>query len=406
MNLKDFFKYRLKSNKFNFYIFLELFFIVFITLFLNYLFTNHITFSNSEHFNYILIIILIASLYYGLLSGFVLSVLFLFSGYLLINYFPYNFFIHALIISLIAGEFNFYFKSHIYELEIENKYLLEKLREIGIVTLFTKLSHDNLEKSYLTKPYTLRSIVKEIMFKKTIDDFIHFLAEYFNIESFFIVDKGKIYKYKIEHCDLNDLLIQEMYERNEIVYVNNVSDTKYLAAIPILTYSKEIEKYIVIKKMPFMYYNIENLFAIKFSCNYYFLEREKMFYVKEIKNSKYAKYFSYENLVNILKLVKLREFSNIHTSYVFFEIDKLHSDIFENFTEKSLRILDFYEKIISKNKDIYIIFLPFTAKEGAVMFAERIKSLFEFINEGVFYYIFELENLEKIFLLLKEKNEN
>ena len=398
----EFFKSRIRFNKFNFYIFLELLVISAIALGSSYFFEKKLFLFNKD-FNYYYVIVMIIGLYYGLGSGFILVSLFSLAGYLFYSAFPYYFFIHAVLVALIAGEFNFYFKIHLAELDAEVDFLKDKLRQIGKTALFTKLSHDNLEKSYFTKPYTLRSIVLDLANKNSYEDFIRFLANQFHITSFALIEGDKIFKHNITKVNLEDELIENMYEKKTMLYVKEKVD--YLAAIPIMV-SDNIDAFILIEDMPFIHYNIENLVAIQFTAEFFYLNKRDDIVIKEIKDDKLCKYISCKRVIELYDLIKLHQIVHSHSSIVFFDLDKLHSETFENFLTRSLRSLDFFEKIPFINQDLFIVVLPFTSKEGGMFFVERVLEMVKYLSFHNNYQVYEIDSLEKIRLLIEARNAN
>lgn len=396
MKIVKFFKNRIKKNKFNILILLELIIIAALTLFGSYFFEKKL-FLFDKSFNYHYIIVMIIGLYYGLASGFFFVVLVSFAGFALYGIFPFYFFIHAVLIALIAGEFNFYFKIHLDELEAEVAYLEDKLKQIGKSTIFTKLSHDNLEKNYLSKPYTLRGIVIELSKKEKIDDFLKFLANQFHIDKFALIYNSAIYKYNLDNVNLNDELIEYMKRKEEIVYTDEKSE--YLAVIPI----NGVDNFIVIKEMPFIHFNIENLMAIQFSSEYFFLKLREREILREFKGSKYCEYFSCKSVAEIYRLIELHKKSNTHSSIVLFDIDKFHSEKFENFLNRSLRVLDFFDVVEFKNSNLFLVVLPFTSKEGGLFFVERVLSTLEFVDRKTLYQIYEVDSFEKIKTLIEDR---
>ena len=396
MKLVKFLKQRIKKNKFNVLILLELVLIAIITLASSYFFDKKF-FLFDKSFNYHYVIVMIIALYYGLASGFFLATLLSFAGFALYGIFPFYFFIHAVLIALIAGEFNFYFKIHLDELEAEVAYLEDKLKQIGKATIFTKLSHDNLEKNYLSKPYTLRRIVISLSKREKIEDFLKFLANQFHIDKFALVYKERVYFYNLDNIDFDDELIEYMKKKEEIVYTNEKS--KYLAVIPI----DNVDNFIVIKEMPFIHFNIENLMAIQFSTEYFFLKLKEKEILKEFKGSKYCEYFSCKSVAEIYRLIELHKKSNTHSSIVLFDIDKFHSEKFENFLNRSLRVLDFFDVVKFKDSNLFLVVLPFTSKEGGLFFVERVLATLEFVDRKTLYQIYEVDSFEKIKTLIEDR---
>ena len=398
MKIKDYFKLRDRIDKLDTFIIFEIISIVVAILFLKKVIDGTIL-SNDGYLYFVLA--LFFSLYYGLLVG-VISVGIIFTIiYLFSHTFNLTFFLDTLLIALLGGEFYFYANLKALQLEEQIEYLSEKLRRISRSAFFTKLSHDNLEKNYLVKPYSIRKLVFDIATYKKKDDFLLFLANQFSILSFALVEKEKEYKFHLDEVNKENEIIEEMLFKKEIIYLKD-REGEYLAAIPILNSKDELVAYIVIKDISFLKFDIENLIAIQFICNYYYILLEENEMMKQYKNSEYCKYISCKSIVEMDKIVKLNKIGNIESSFLIFEIDKVNSETFENFLQNGLRILDFFEKIKFENKYKFIVVLPFTSKEGAYFFAKRILDRFSFINEDAINNIYILNDLNKIIKLIAE----
>jgi uncharacterized protein (DUF342 family) len=62
---------------------------------------------------------------------------------------------------LVASEFNYYWKEHLRKIEEKLKYAEDKLKDLSKDLMLLKLSHDQLEKQYIVKPVSIRSIIQE-----------------------------------------------------------------------------------------------------------------------------------------------------------------------------------------------------------------------------------------------------
>jgi uncharacterized membrane protein YhaH (DUF805 family) len=402
LKLKDYFNLRKRIERVNLFIVIELIIFVSVILFLNYIIEGKII-TESGYVYYVVSIII--SLYYGLMSG-IISVSLIFAiVYFFTHKFNTELFLDTLLIALVAGEFNFYFKLNLLRMKEQVKYLTEKLRKISRSAFFTKLSHDNLEKNYLIKPYSIRKLIIDIATNKNKNDFVEFLANQFNIISFSLVDiDKKEYKYNLENVNKNDELIEEMLGKKEITYLTD-KQVEYLAAIPIFNAKDKLVAYIVIKDISFIKFNMENLIAIQFISNYFYLKLEEEEMTEQYKNSKYCKYLLCNKVVEMDRIVKLNKFADVESSFLTFDIEKVNSEKFENFLSRGLRVLDFFTKIELKDKNLFIIVLPFTSKEGGYFFAQRLLNIFDFLDMNDIDNIYVLDSLDKIEKIIEQKNE-
>ena len=143
--------------------------------------------------------------------------------------------------------------------------------------------------------------------------------------------------------------------------------------------------------------------AIQFSSEYFFLKLKEKEILKEFKGSKYCEYFSCKSVAEIYRLIELHKKSNTHSSIVLFDIDKFHSEKFENFLNRSLRVLDFFDVVKFKDNNLFLVVLPFTSKEGGLFFVERVLATLDFVDRKTLYQIYEVDSFEKIKALIEDR---
>ncbi|UOD34325.1 hypothetical protein DSN97_09200 [Deferribacteraceae bacterium V6Fe1] len=378
-------------------------------------------FVDSSYINYFFIIILVFALFHGLGAG--LISLLIIAGFF---YFYYNsknslnFFLDGLLLTLIAGEFHYYWTRKISMLNIKNDYLYSKIRELGISALTTKLSHDQLEKSYLSKPYTIRSILKELLSQNIVayDDLLKFLSAQFKMEKFALVlyDSDKeiikeIYPHNMDkgEISLKNPIIAKIFEKKEPVLLNDIAvkeEVNLLAAIPVLSNNDEIIAFLALKEMPFLHYNVENLISAQLILMNFFYNLNKSALMERAKEVELFANFPMDFKFELIKLNDLYKTIKISSSIVIFEISKSHSEIMENFLTLNLRVLDFYYKKELSNKDLFIVVLPLVSKEGTFGFVERAKNNLNFLSNKDLYNIFDISNIHNIDKFIKESEEN
>ena len=397
MNLIHFINLHKNINKFNYVVIIEISVIFLLSVLAGYFLTGNLSFIESGKFNFLYIIVLIISLFYGIIAGIIIDLMYIVFAYFYFYKFPFYFSLNTLMIVIVGGEFNFYWKLRISYLDNKIDYLEGKLREIGRGALFTKLSHDFLEESYLSKPYTLRSVILDVVKNENMDDFLLFLSKKFNLNKFAYVENNKVYSFGMDNnIDFEDRVIEKMYEKNDITYIKDVEKSKYLAAIPVFNLKDELKAYIVIEEIPFIYFNEENLMAVQLSSNYFYIKKEDYNFLQNIKDDPLCKYISCETLKELILLHILYKRTDAKSSLILLDIDKAHSEITANFFTKSLRVLDFYEQISLDGKEIFLIVLPLTNKIGAGYFLERIFKTLNFIDRNQQFNVLSIENYKSI----------
>jgi len=397
LKITHFFNLHKSINKFNYVIVFEISIIFLLSILAAYFLVGSLNFIESKDFNFLYIIVLIISLFYGIVAGIVIDIMYIIFAYFYFDKFPFYFSLNSLMIVIVGGEFNFYWKLRISYLDNKIDYLESKLREIGRASLFTKLSHDFLEESYLSKPYTLRSVVLDVVKNDNIEDFLLFLSKKFNLKKFAYIEGKKIHPFEMdENIDFNDRVIKKMYEKNDITYIKDVKKSNYLASIPIFDLKDNLKAYIVIKEIPFIYFNEENLMAVQLSSNYFYIKKEDYKFIKKIKKSPLCKYISCETLKEFSLLYTLYKNTNAKSSLILLDVEKAYTETVANFLTKSLRMLDFYERISLKEREVFLICLPLTNKIGAGYFLERIFNTLTFIDRNKQFNILSIENYKSL----------
>lgn len=366
-------------------------------------------FIKTSNFNYFYIPILVLSLFYGMGAGLLLLFLLTISSFIYLKEFPEFFFLNGLMLSLISGEFYFYWRKKIESIESKATYLEEKLREIGIAAHTIRISHDILEKSYISKPYTIRAVLHKIQKEENIENFFKFISNQFFVESFVYVEYDSekeeiknVYPFNSDKkkIDLEHPLIQKMLFLQEIVYIKDMIDIKnidYIATIPIFDINEKLKAFFLIEHIPFIHYNIENLLSIQLVSQYFLFNIAKQKEIEAIsKENILPEYIPSDFKYEIFKLRKLKKISDVDSSIVIIEVKSSYSSIIDNFLGQSLRALDFYTKIENKENNIFIIVLPLIAKEGGIGFINRLYEQFDFLDHKYKYFVFNIKDLNKV----------
>ena len=365
-----------------------------------------LTFEQS--FNYFYIPILVLSLFYGMGSGILLLMLYVIFSFFYLKEFPENFFLEGLLISLITGEFHYYWTKKIEAALMNINFLEERLREIGVAAYTIKISHDMLEKSYISKPYSIRTVLSKVIKEENNKDFFKFISNQFFLESFIFIEYSPhkeemenihFYNTKEEKIDLDHPLIEKMFFLKEIVYIKDIINfsQEYIAAIPILDLHENIRAFILIKNMPFIHFNSENLLSVQLISQYFLWNLEKEKNIKEV-SKKIPLPCSDDIKYEIFNLYKLKKIFDISSTIVLLKVKKNYFSVIDNFLRQSLRGLDLYAIL----DNIFIIILPLVPKESGIGFVNRMFEKFDFIDKQYKYFIFEINEIENIDEVLKD----
>ncbi len=342
---------------------------------------------------YYIFVIILLTLYYGLLSGIVSMFVFGISAFILYEEFPYETFFWYLLITFILGEFFQYWDRKKERLEEENNFLKEKIEELGRNFFMLKISHDQIEKNYVLKPLSIRSVLRDIrmmILNKEIDLFKNFLML---ISRFTNIDGGALYIYEEKGfkkvaqigkgADLvdSDPLVKQAFidKTSTYISINKLGDdikSKYLAVIPAVDINGNINGLLLITDMPFLSLNKDNLLTVSVFLTYLFDEYNLTKGLEDIIIRFPNVHISF--IKELRKLIHLRNKFGIESSIVVFFIPKEDFlDVVFTEIERGLRGFDISTRCGEIEKEKLIILLPFTGDIAAVEFINRIKERVE-----------------------------
>ncbi len=353
-----------------------------------YFLNRHDPFGIKGTANYFLIFLTVITLFYGIAAGIIALILSLPILIYFYNPFPMHFFLFNFLMVLILGEFYFYWNRSIKKAEEKSEYIEEKFNELRKNFYFLKLSFDQIEKSYVTKPVTVRGMIQDIkkLFvsgEKPYGEMINMLSQLFKIEraSLFIkngqreeyVDAGGVGK--PVKLDLKDYLIEESFREKTLTYLPSIlkndekKHSEYLAVIPVFNFDVP-EALLVIKDIAFIEYNKENLLLI-YLFMFYFFENIKNVNSLSHDAKKYIEVFDIDFLIEIERLYKIWVRFKIESSIIVFYVkEENYSKDFYSVIEDKVRNLDMIES--TDNYKIVIVILSFTPKSGCKSFLSRI----------------------------------
>jgi hypothetical protein len=344
----------------------------------------------DKDFSFLSIILAIITLFHGISSGiFAMLIFAIVMKYFYID-FKYFYYLKEFILIMIYGEFHFYWTSIINRLETEDHFKQHKLSELSKAFFMLKISYDQIEKSYVVKPMSLRNSIIKIKehYKKEdsssyYKEFLHLLQKTLHIDSAFLVKVENESDMKVlaqtsdnDTLDIKDLLIQDSYTKQMPLYVSLDSDyeeSSYLASIPIVSKNRTIGL-LIIAKMPFMSFNKDNLISATILSNYMFDEIDKMDILEQIDN--FLPLFQSNFRFETYRLYKLNEKFNTDTTMLLFKsYNKLSIHLLIEIIEKNLRVLDIMSHIAIDDYQIVAVLFPFSDKTSTIGFIDRIYSI-------------------------------
>jgi hypothetical protein len=340
----------------------------------------------TGRYDVFLIFMTIFTLFYGTVVGIImLGISYMISLNFYVNI-PYMEIMEYLIFVLIYGEFHYHWNRKINISNENNMYTRNRLRMLGNAFFLAKISHDQLEKTYIMKPMSLRGAIVSLADEEKNQRSILLLerlSHYYGIESaayYRFEDEQAI---KLTHIgdativyDKNHPMIDKMLTSLESIYVSDVETHErddWLAVLPAFDYFNELKGVLIIKKMPFMMFNIDNILKIEVIINYFEQEENKHIDVDVPQIYRVCKD---DFLFELMRLLKLKQTYGVESSLFAIHATKPASiGMLDHFLLNNLRVLDIFERIEINNEECYYVFLlPFENISGTLSFEKRIIS--------------------------------
>lgn len=392
--------------------------------------------------SYILILLAVITLFHGFENGVLTISIIAFVMWFFYPSFQYIEFLVALMMTMIFSEFHNYWTKKIKKAEVDSNYRGAKLDELSKAFYALKISHDQLEKNYVVKPMSIRNSIEYIIDKnKEIDSdnlifdknkeyyssFIAMLAKSFNVLASMIVYKiegtdgwfdiktsdvvygdetEKVALYKI----FQDYLVDNAISRKTAIYISdevgNPADmidenSDFIAAIPSIQEEKVVSV-LVIKRMPFMAFNRENLTSISILLDYFSIEirNKNILAMKDELDILSSEVFRFE----YSRLKILYEKYNVNSVVLVLRIDnELQATRIYEKIQKMLRSLDMVT-ILEQNELYYLtLMFPLHEKAAAEGYLNRLlNSLDEEKDKDFKYMTFDLAQTDLLNKYLRE----
>ena len=334
------------------------------------------------------ILLAVVTLFHGITSGLLAIVMIGIAMKFGYAQFDYRSFLGLLVLVLIFGEFHYYWNKVISRLEGEAAFNREKLQELGNAFYMLKISHDQIERSYIVKPMSIRNSISVIKkeFYDTGDrsdcyqNFIKMLKKTFSIEKAVLVEIENERTYKTlaishdtEDFDPDDLLVKDAYEKQQPLYVSDFKyhvGSRYLAAIPSVVHDRVVGMFII-EKMPFLSFNKDTLVSISILTDYIFIESKKVFILKNM--NAYFPQFGENFRFETYRVHKIWEQSGVLSSLLVFRTsDDLTMHRVEEIMRKNLRTPEVLDRIEINGIHILAVLFPFNDTAFIDGFMERI----------------------------------
>ncbi|WP_304544927.1 PelD GGDEF domain-containing protein [Sulfurimonas microaerophilic] len=394
---------------------------------------------------YLVILLAVITLFHGFENGvFAVSIISL-TIWIFYPSFQYVDFLIALLMTLIFSQFHYYWTSRIKEAEVDSSYKSEKLSELSRAFYTLKISHDQLEKNYVIKPMSIRNSINHIvntnemiLLDETVENkayeynnnFLKLIEKSFSMQSGLILylkdnaidkkfnkDTVELITINIEeHLEVDKLLknylVDKAIARKSPVYVSDETgeptifseeiENKYIGAIPAVINGKVVSV-LVIEKMPFMFFNRENLTSITILHEYFSIENRKASLSKSLDGFELLedKDFKFE-------MARLRDLNNnfkVNSVVLVLRIDnELQTARVYQKVERMLRSLDMITLVQNEGYYYITLLLPLHDKAAAQGFLKRLQFMLEDERDKKFEYM--SFDMSKLSLLSKYYRED
>ncbi len=320
------------------------------------------------------------TLFYGLRYGGISLILFIVVFYFYYQDRSIELALSYLLYVIILGQFFHYWHLKYQNKEESFRYLNNRLHQLNNRFYKLKISHDQLEKSYAVKPYSLRNAFEELQklsINKQYDQFLKLIYQNFSVKGAQIALNDKKLHFKTvasngshKEVDLKNPLINRTLEKQETSYISkeHIDDNDYLVVIPAKDEYENILALLVIDDLPFMEYNLNTIISIAVSFSYFINTIHK-----EKRSSSFRSDFHYE--YNTLQNLYYQY--NINSTMLVIKTkDELTIQQIKDNIDKSIRAID---KVIYSQQNSYFIvamLLPLTTKSSSEQILNKL------INNG------------------------
>ncbi len=344
-----------------------------------------------HNFSFLILWLAVVTLFYGLSQGIVMWVVFTtLSVYLYRNdEILISTLLENLFFVFLFGLFFSNLHNELDKYKIKNQYLNLRLKELTNAFFTLKISHDKLESIYIIQPASIRFVISEILEANPDGSILENAKNTLKIlQKFFGVNSAGIYEVKrdlidrefatigdMKKPDSNDKLIQETIELKIPMHLDTLEDreqTEYIYTVPFLDKMDRVVAILIIKDIPFLFYNKDTILKIDVAFNYIWTEYKKRASIEEIESRKRItppkEKIEKQDLINFK--IEVERLTNILNGY------NIDSRIYSIYTrngdlDKEIRdflyqnelfeILDQYISIKCGDNFIHLILFPFVS---------------------------------------------
>ncbi|WP_199539802.1 PelD GGDEF domain-containing protein [Paraburkholderia kururiensis] len=330
---------------------------------------------------------------------------------------PLMYFTGGFIQSIVAGHFGDTWGSRAARSRALNDYLNDRLVAITNSHYLMRLSHERLEKDLLSKPTTLRDSITELRRLSVAQSvgqsngggqpgvapavradalpgaqpLLEFVAQACQIEiaALHSVRGGRIAEQAAARIgepfdlDMHDELVAHAVETLGVAHLKSVQNgtngeatitsTRYVVCAPVVSADGELIALVVVKRMPFLSLNYDNLQLLLVLLGYYADGVEHTSLVQGVLDA--VPGCPYDFALDLARLARLKRSAGIDSSLVAltFMRDEAGESLFEHVMRRR-RALDVMWPVQSKDRSVLINLMPATDTTGIDGYLARIEA--------------------------------
>lgn len=332
----------------------------------------------------------------GVLAGLcVLVAWLLFYGQGDYSEFPSMLFVGGMVQLVLTGHFCDVWTNRVHREKSVNEYLENRLVAITNNHYLLRISHERLEKDLLAKPSTLRDAVGHLRELSAADNqrgvlpnvqaVLEFAALSCQIgeASIFPVighepsSEAVAFVGEQFELDARDPLVHECLETHTLVHLRQLDgqESAFLACVPILSSVDRVVGVLVVRRMPFLSLNFDNLQLLRVLINYYADGIEQRELVRPVQ--RFIPECPYDFALELGRLAHMQRVSGVQSSLVALVIPRgpVGDSLFDQ-TVRYHRALDLAWSFGTETAQVSMVILPLADEYGVEGYLLRIESNF------------------------------
>jgi hypothetical protein len=305
--------------------------------------------------------------------------------------FPAMFFVGGFAQLVITGHFCDIWVNRVKRFQSARDYLDDRLVSLTNNHYLLRVSHERLERDLLTKPSTLRDAVKYLRSLSVSNTqggalpnaqaMLEFSARscQLGVAAIFPVSDSEPALNAVASVggsfglERGDPLVRECLEKRVLVHLRQIDDAEsaYLACVPVISASDELTGILVVRRMPFLSLNFDNLQLLLVLLNYYADGIEQQALVAPVQRA--VSQCPYEFALELARLSHMQKIGGVSSSLValVFPREAIAESLFDQVLRQR-RTLDLLWTFHTEQAQVIMSLLPLADKNAITGYLIRI----------------------------------